>query len=162
MKIIFVYGLPGVGKLTVAKELVKQTKLKLFHNHMVLDLIIDVFGREVRPIVQLREEIWIKFFKQAVVENSEGLIFTFCFDKYLSKTFLKDIENAIKPHGSIFFVELTCSDEALKKRLQSFSRTGQNKMRDFDDLKRQMKDKSLYIPVLKRNVLKIDNTNVAI
>src|SRR5579859_2082871 len=145
MKIIFIYGLPGVGKLTVAKALVKQTKLKLFHNHMVLDLIIAVFGREVRPIVKLREEIWIKFFKQAVMENSEGLVFTFCFDKYLSKTFLQDIEDAIKPAGSIFFVELTCSDEALKKRLLSPSRKGQNKMHDFDDLMRQVKDKSMYI-----------------
>lgn len=34
MRLIFIYGLPATGKLTVAQELAKRTGYKLFHNHL--------------------------------------------------------------------------------------------------------------------------------
>ena len=43
MRLIFIYGLPAVGKLTVAKELAAKTGYKLFHNHLVVDLLISTF-----------------------------------------------------------------------------------------------------------------------
>ena len=39
MKLIFIYGLPATGKLTVAVELAAMTGYKLFHNHLVVDLL---------------------------------------------------------------------------------------------------------------------------
>lgn len=44
MKLIFIYGLPGVGKLTVAKELTKLTGYRLFHVHLLADMLESVFG----------------------------------------------------------------------------------------------------------------------
>ena len=38
MKLIFLHGLPGVGKLTVAREFAKLTGFKVFHNHLAVDL----------------------------------------------------------------------------------------------------------------------------
>jgi len=35
MRLVFIYGMPATGKLTVAKELVDITGYALFHNHPV-------------------------------------------------------------------------------------------------------------------------------
>ena len=36
MKLVFIYGPPAVGKLTVAKELAALTGFKVFHNQVIL------------------------------------------------------------------------------------------------------------------------------
>ena len=43
MNLVFIYGPPGVGKLTVAKELAGLTGYKLFHNHLSIDWVLPVF-----------------------------------------------------------------------------------------------------------------------
>jgi len=45
MKLIFIYGPPAVGKLTVAQELAKITGYKIFHNHLTIDLLEPIFER---------------------------------------------------------------------------------------------------------------------
>jgi hypothetical protein len=161
MKLIFLYGLPGVGKLTIGKELAKQTNLKLFHNHMVLDLIIDVFGRNTDPIINLREGMWLDFFRQAATSKIDGLIFTFCFDKYLSNDFLQKIENTINDHDTVHYVELSCSQDELQKRVLQSSRKEFYKIRDFDALIKEVRDGSFYVPRIKKDVLRIDTTHLS-
>ena len=39
MKLVIIYGPPATGKLTVANELAKITKFKIFHNHLTVDLL---------------------------------------------------------------------------------------------------------------------------
>ena len=77
LKLIFIYGLPASGKLTVAQELATMTGLKLFHNHVVVDLLLDVFEFGSPSFVELREKIWIDTFTQACRSQLPGLIFTF-------------------------------------------------------------------------------------
>ncbi|MFY9484436.1 MAG: hypothetical protein WAP74_02320 [Patescibacteria group bacterium] len=43
MKLIFMYGPPAAGKLTVAKKLAKLTGYKIFHNQLTVDLITSIF-----------------------------------------------------------------------------------------------------------------------
>ncbi len=43
MKLIIIFGPHAVGKMTVGQELVKITDLKLFHNHMTIDIVSDLF-----------------------------------------------------------------------------------------------------------------------
>ena len=65
MKLIFISGLPGVGKLTVAKEVSALTGYKLFHNHLVVDLLLSVFEFGTAQFVELRESIWLSVFEHA-------------------------------------------------------------------------------------------------
>ena len=44
MKLILIYGPPGVGKLSVAKELKQLTGFPVLHNHLVADLIWSIFN----------------------------------------------------------------------------------------------------------------------
>ena len=80
MKLIFLHGLPGVGKLTVARELGKLTGYKVFHNHLAVDLVESVFEFGSEPFVELREMLWLAVFTQSVKANLAGLIFTFAFE----------------------------------------------------------------------------------
>jgi len=49
MNLVYLYGPPAVGKLTVAKELPLLTSYRVFHNHLTIDCITPVFefGSEV-------------------------------------------------------------------------------------------------------------------
>ena len=38
MKLVFLYGSPGVGKLTVAEALSRLTGYKVFHNHLTANI----------------------------------------------------------------------------------------------------------------------------
>ena len=54
MKLIFLYGLPATGKLTVAHELAAITGFKVFHNHLVVDVLLTVFDFGSPDFVRLR------------------------------------------------------------------------------------------------------------
>ena len=42
-KLVLLTGPQAVGKMTVGQELAKITGLKLFHNHMTIDLALKFF-----------------------------------------------------------------------------------------------------------------------
>ena len=44
MKLVFIIGSGAVGKMTVGQELMKITDLRLFHNHMTIEPVIEIFG----------------------------------------------------------------------------------------------------------------------
>jgi hypothetical protein len=44
MKFVLIFGDAAVGKMTVGQELCKITDLRLFHNHMTIEPVLDVFG----------------------------------------------------------------------------------------------------------------------
>ena len=44
MKLVLIFGNSAVGKMTVGQELTKITKLRLFHNHLVIEPVLEVFN----------------------------------------------------------------------------------------------------------------------
>ena len=54
MKLLFLIGNSAVGKMTVGQELMKITKLRLFHNHMTIEPVIEIFGYYKNTINNLR------------------------------------------------------------------------------------------------------------
>ncbi|MGH2364219.1 MAG: AAA family ATPase [Chloroflexota bacterium] len=69
MRLVFIYGPPGVGKLTVARELANATGFKLFHNHLTMNAISPLFERDspswTRSLVGMRRVV----FEQAAREE---------------------------------------------------------------------------------------------
>jgi hypothetical protein len=123
MKLIFLHGLPGVGKLTVARELAAITGFKLFHNHLTVDLVTSVFEFGSESFVELREKIWIEVFSQAVEAGLRGLIFTFAPDSTVRDSFIANAQSIVEASGGeVLFAELTCSTEELESRLTNASR----------------------------------------
>jgi adenylate kinase len=123
MKLIFISGLPGVGKLTVAKELSGITGYRLFHNHLAVDLLLTAFEFGSRPFVELRESIWLSVFEQACRAGLPGLIFTFNAENTVRQSFIAKAQEILQANsGTTCFVELVCDEGELRRRLDTPSR----------------------------------------
>ena len=44
VKLVLIIGAGAVGKMTVGQELAKITDLKLYHGHMCIEMVIEIFG----------------------------------------------------------------------------------------------------------------------
>jgi len=80
MKLVVILGPQAVGKMTVGQELEKITGLKLFHNHMTIELVRNFFsvhgsaeGKRLNNL--FRQEI----FEAVAKSDLPGLIFTYMF-----------------------------------------------------------------------------------
>lgn len=118
MKLILIFGPQAVGKMTVGQELEKTTGLKLFHNHMTIELVSNFFSygtKEGKRLVRLfRQEI----FEEVAKSNLEGLIFTYvwAFDMQEDWDYVDRVCNIFESKGAeVYFVEL---EAELEKRLE--------------------------------------------
>ncbi|AQQ52627.1 DEAD/DEAH box helicase family protein [Planococcus lenghuensis] len=108
MKLVLLFGPQAVGKMMVGQELEKLTGLKLFHNHMTIDLLHPFFGfsKEMwRLSGMFREEI----FKSVASSELEGLIFTYvwAFDLEEDWAFIQKLTGIFEEAGAdVCFVEL--------------------------------------------------------
>lgn len=127
MKLIFLFGLPGVGKLTVAQE------LEVFHNHLTVDLVTSLFEFGSQSFIELREKIWLETFSQALKAKLSGLIFTFAPERTVPDDFPEKVRSLIETNGGkVFFVELKCSQTELAKRISDPSRTKFGKLNSIE------------------------------
>ena len=119
MTLLFLHGLPGVGKLTVARELERITGAPIFHNHLTVDLLLSVFEFGSPGFVELREMIWLGVFERAAA-GLPGLIFTFAAERTVEDGFAERAVGAVESAGGeVVFVELTCEIDALRRRIES-------------------------------------------
>lgn len=139
MRLIFIYGMPASGKLTVARELKIITGFPVFHNHLVVDLLTSLFQFGSEPFVALREQMWLSVFDQAARAGFPGLIFTFAPEATVRPAFIPTaVETVEKAGGTVEFVELVCPIDEIKRRLDHPSRKKFGKLTShplFDQLK---------------------------
>ncbi len=120
MKLIFLSGLPGVGKLTVGRGLAALTGYRLFHNHLTVDLLLAVFEFGSPAFVELREAIWLSVFERACEDRLPGLIFTFNAENTVRQSFISKATEAVASRGGeIVFVALACDESVMAKRLDA-------------------------------------------
>ena len=56
MKLVLIVGDGAVGKMTVGQEIARRTGLRLFHNHLTIEPVLEVFGSfHTGAIKQMRE-----------------------------------------------------------------------------------------------------------
>ncbi|MFH1608500.1 MAG: AAA family ATPase [Patescibacteria group bacterium] len=169
--LVFIYGFVAVGKLAVAKELAKLTKYKILHNHMIIDLIGDLFGQE-RPGTFEKAEAreWVHFeLTKRLMGTKNGFIFTHAYsNSYISKSgmtdfsFIKKIEKIVIKSGGIFCpVYLFCSEKEMLKRLKNESRKSHGKLRSLKIMKELMKREDFKTPAPFKNNFIIDNTKIS-
>ena len=116
MKLVFIIGDAAVGKMTVGQELMKITGLRLFHNHMTIEPVIEIFGRyDGKTIAEMRDLIFRNF---AASENY-GMIFTLMmdFDMPSEWEYLEHIKKIFEPYGTeYYYVELIAPQEIRLQR----------------------------------------------
>ena len=122
MKLLFIIGDAAVGKMTVGQELMKITDLRLFHNHMTIEPVLEVFGQwNGKAIQEMRDVI----FKNFAASDNYGMIYTimWAFDEPEYLAFVEHIKGIFEPYGTEFYyVELIAPQEIRLKRNASENR----------------------------------------
>jgi len=65
MRLLFLYGPPAVGKLTIAKELAWRSGYVLFHNQLTVDFAQQVFPWGSEEYVELVDTLRLNVFERA-------------------------------------------------------------------------------------------------
>ena len=161
MKLLFIYGSPAVGKLTVANELAKQADFKVFHNHLSIDCIEPIFDFGTESYSKLIELIRFETVAEAARQNV-SLIYTFCYAKDLDDAHVRKITETVEANGGeICFVLLTCERGELERRVLEESRKQYGKANNLEILSEILGKYDLSSPVPQRESLQIDNTNLS-
>lgn len=168
MKFILLFGPQAVGKMTVGQELEKITSLKLFHNHMTIDMLHPIFGfgaETWRLSTLFREEIFKSFAKS----NEMGIIFTYvwAFDMEEDWAFVKRIQSIFESAGGeVYFVELEATiGERLQRNQSSHRLKHKPTKRNVEESELELIEtmdrhrlNSLPEEIQEKNYMRIDNT----
>ena len=169
MKFVCILGDSAVGKMTVGQELEKITGFSLFHNHMTIELVLDVFKSFHIPAIEaLRKTIFEEFTKT----DLPGLILTLQlpFDQADEIDYLNDLILFFENKGiESYILELDASLEERLIRNKTENRlnhkaskrdikTSENRL-----IKAYENYRFISLPgeIKHKNFLQIDNTNIS-
>lgn len=169
MNLVIIIGAQAVGKMTVGEELSKITDLKLFHNHMSIELGLrfDAYGTPLFNDINkgIRELVMDSF-----VKYKRDLIFTFtwAFDLDTDWQYMEEIRQKFQDY-SIYYVELVSDlEERLKRNATEKRLTEKPSKRNINwsnnELINTMKKHRLISKdheVSYENYIKINNTNIS-
>lgn len=171
MKLVFIVGPPASGKMTVGAALAERCDLKLFHNHMSIELVRHFFDFGVKGFSGLDQKIRWAIFEAVAESELPGLIFTlvWAFDEVEDHEYVAEIAAIFEKKGAeIYYVELACSlDERLYRNKQPSRLAAKASKRDLkrseetllNDEKRYRLN-SLPGEIDLTNYLVIDNTDL--
>lgn len=169
MKFLLLFGDGAVGKMTVGQELTKITDFKLFHNHMSIEPVIEIFGGYNKQVVEdFRNSVFENFAKT----DNYGLIFTYIwgFDHPEDWAYVEKISNIFKSNGGeCYYVELVADQKTRLERNKTENRLKHKpSKRDIevsdnriinDDACNRLVSNDGEIPY--ENYIKIDNTHLS-
>lgn len=169
MNLVILIGAQAVGKMTVGYELEKMTDMKLFHNHMSIELGLkfDGFGSPLFNDINtgVRELVMDTFIK-----HKRGLIFTFVWGFTIQSDweYMEYIRTKFKDY-KIHYVELVADVNERLIRNQSEMRLQEKpSKRNVDwsskELLKTMEKYRLISnegEITYENYIKIDNTNLS-
>ncbi|MEO0469804.1 MAG: AAA family ATPase [Bacteroidota bacterium] len=119
MKFLLLFGPPAVGKMTVGQHLAERTDLKLFHNHMSIELAKQFFDWSDDAFKRLVELFRFEIFKEVANSDLPGMIFTFVWaiGPEREVAYVNRIISIFEEKGAeIFYVELEADlDERLRR-----------------------------------------------
>ena len=163
MKLVLIVGSGAVGKMTVGQELMKITDLRLFHNHMMIEPVIDIFGYfKGDTILKLREIIFDDFTKS----DCYGMIHTlmWAFDMESDWEY---VENLVSKFDEVYCIELIASQEVRLERNKTENRLiNKPSKRDIEASNKRVLKEDLHRLVSNegeipfKNYLRINNENI--
>jgi chloramphenicol 3-O-phosphotransferase len=156
MRVIFIYGPPASGKLTIARKLAEHTGMALFHNHLVVDAVEAVFPFASAPFVRLREQFWLAVLAEAAAAD-RSLIFTFAPEPTVAPDFAERVRTLVQSAGGeVMFVALTVPPDEQERRLTRPDRAAFGKLRSVDLLRRLRGDFAARTAAMPAPTLTID------
>jgi shikimate kinase len=161
VKLVFIYGPPGVGKLTVGREVARLTGFRLFHNHVSIACVETVFDFGTPSFFKLVGMIRTAVFEEAARAGLAGLVFTFVYAKGSDDAYVEALAAPVERHGGeVCLVRLSCERETLERRVVSDARREQRKVATLEVLNDITSRHDIFSEVPGRESLSIDNTHL--
>lgn len=168
MKLLFLIGDVAVGKMTIGQELMKITDLRLFHNHMTIEPVIEIFGYYNADVIQKLREV---IFEEYAKSDNYGMIFTYmwAFDQQSNWDYAKHVADIFKANGAeVYYAELYAPQSVRLERNATANRLKHKaSKRDIENSNARLKmnnEKYRFVSnkgeVPFDNYIKIDNTNL--
>jgi len=169
LKLVFLIGDGAVGKMTVGQELMKITGLRLFHNHMTIEPVLEVFGDfHGKAIARMREVI----FEEFANSSNYGLIFTYiwAFNQKSDWDYIEHVTNIFRKNGAdVYYVELVASQEVrLQRNITENRLKHKASKRDIESSNQRLINDDMNYrcvsndgEILFDNYIKINNSNLS-
>ena len=155
--------------MTVGQELCKITPFRLFHNHMMIEPVLEIFGTFNGTVIQkLRQVIFEEFAKS----DNYGMVFTFmwAFDMPSDWEYLESVKKIFDlPEENIYYVELiapqdirlarNATENRLKHKASKRDIEASNNRLMNDD--RRYRCESLPGEIPFPNYLRLDNSDIS-
>ena len=173
MKLVILIGAGAVGKMTVGQELAKITDLHLFHNHMGLEMVMEVFGDARHNRGGITNRIRTVIFEEFVKTDLYGMIFTYmlAFDVQSDVDKLDSLVDIFRrENAEIYYVELVAPQEIRLQRNATENRllhkpskrdieASNNRIKNNEDAKYRLVSHDGEMPF--ENYMKIDNSQLS-
>ena len=169
MKFVFLIGDAAVGKMTVGQELMKITELRLFHNHMTIEPVLEIFGKfNGNAISRLRDVI----FEEFAASDNYGMIFTYiwAFDQPSDWESIEHVKQIFAPYNTDFYyVELVAPQAVrLQRNITQNRLVHKASKRNIDVSNQRLIDTDITYRCVSNegeipfnNYLRIDNSNLS-
>jgi hypothetical protein len=149
---VFLYGPPAVGKLTVANAVAELAGFRVLHNHLTIDAVLPVFEFGTPPFHRL-----VGLFRReliaAAAEEGLDVVCTFVFASGEEDI----VAELVAPYeGRVTFVQLVASPAELRRRVVSDSRRAHGKIRDVETLDAILRDYDCFEVIAGRETLTLD------
>lgn len=144
--LIYIYGPPASGKLTVAERLAELTGFPLFHNHLTVNAVRPVFPFGSPPFSEAVSKM-----RHAVFEVAAGAGVSLIFTNNSAwsqpdprgrfEAAAANARRIMESHGGrAVFVRLIAPQSALEERLANESRQAHDKLLDVGRLRELLAD----------------------
>jgi hypothetical protein len=156
MKLLFLHGAPAVGKLTVAKALLRIVPGRLMDNHAAIDLARAIFEFGAPGFWELVHDIRRSAFDAAAEHRVPLLVTTFCYAEPEDRGQFGQIEEIVQRHGGeLLPVFLHCSREEALRRVGNPDRVARRKISSGEHLIQEL-DRYDLTAVPRPDCLKLD------
>ena len=156
MKLLFLHGSPAVGKLTVAKALLRIVPGRLMDNHAAIDLARTIFEFGAPGFWELVHDVRRSAMNAAAEHGVPLLVTTFCYAEPEDREQFRQIEEIVERHGGkLLPVFLHCSREEALRRVGNPDRVDRRKISSGEYLIREL-DRYDLTAVPRPDCLRLD------
>lgn len=109
MRLLVIFGPPAVGKMTVGREVAHRSTFRLFHNHALIEPLLEVFEYGTPPFNRLLGQ-WRARVVEEAAESGTDLLLTYVWGLELQSD-ADELARSIRPYvengAAVAFVELS-------------------------------------------------------
>lgn len=157
MKLVFIHGAPGSGKLTTARALLNRLDGRLFDNHAAIDLARTVFDFGAPGFWELVQTVRTSVLSAATERGVPFLVMPFVYVEPDDLANFEEFEVIVQRRdGQLLPVFLQCSTSEIVRRIGNPERIARKKMAS-EQGARDFLARHQVAPVPRANCLLLDS-----